>query len=76
MVLKKIIDLICEQFSLDSDEVTEDTTFEDLGADENDIADLIFAVEDAFEIDVSDDDANELVGVSDLTDLVENALGL
>lgn len=76
MVYKKIMALVCDQFSLDKDDVSEDTTFEEIGADENDIADLIYTVEDAFEIDIDDEDANALSGVSDLTDLVESALGL
>lgn len=76
MILETVITLVADQFSVDEDEITEDTLFEDLDAEDMDIADLILAVEDEFEIDISADEANELSGVSDLTDLVETALGL
>ena len=74
MVLDTIIALVAQQFQMDESEITESTAFEDLGAEEMDIADLVMAVEDAFDTDISIDEANAIETVSDLTDLAERAL--
>lgn len=74
MVLEKIIALVAEQFTVDADELSEDTSFADLDAEEIDITDLVMAVEDEYEIDIDEDDANALQTVGDLVDLVENAI--
>ncbi|MBQ7541618.1 MAG: acyl carrier protein [Clostridia bacterium] len=73
MVLDKIIALVAEQFRLDEDELSEDTSFEEIGADDMDIADLVLAVEDAFETEISIEEANALKTIGDLTDLAEKA---
>ena len=59
---------------LDADEITESTVFEEIGADEMDIADLVMAVEDAFDTEISIDEANAIETVSDLVDLAERAV--
>lgn len=76
MVLDKIAALVAEQFRQEREDITEDTVFEELEADEMDIADLILAVEDTFRIDIDTDAANALTTVGDLADVVEEALGL
>ena len=73
MVLERIIALVAEQFRMDEDELSEDTSFEEIGADEMDIADLVLAVEDAFDMDISIEEANALKTIGDLTDLAEKA---
>ncbi len=74
MVLDKIISIVAEQFQLDEDEITEDTLLSEIGADDLDIADLVLTLEDAFDMDVSVDQANALRTVGDLADLAEAAL--
>lgn len=74
MVLDTIIELVAEQFTVDADELSEDTAFADLGAEELDITDLVYAVEDRFEMDISEEDANALQTIADLADLVEAAM--
>lgn len=74
MVLDTIIELVAEQFTVDAHELTEDTTFADLGAEELDITELVYAVEDRFEMDISEEEANALETVADLADLVEAAM--
>ena len=74
MVLDTVIELVAQQFQMDADDVTESTAFEDLGAEEMDIADLVMAVEDAFDTEISVDEANAIETVSDLVDLAEHAL--
>lgn len=74
MILDKVISIVAEQFQMDADELTEDTLLAEIGADDMDIADLVLTMEDAFDMDVSVDQANALRTVGDLADLAEEAL--
>jgi acyl carrier protein len=76
MVLEKVTTFISEQFNVDEDSITEDTTFEELGADELDIAELVMAVEGEFEIELSEDEVNSITKVADLTQIIETAISL
>ena len=63
---EKIREIIVEQLDVDADEVTPDASFiEDLGADSLDTAELVMAFEEAFDIEISDDDAEKILKVKD-----------
>ncbi len=70
-MFKEIAEIIAEQFGVDVDSITMETTFEeDLGADSIDIVELSMALEDAFDVgEMSEDD---LGGISTVGDLVQN----
>ncbi|NCC66893.1 MAG: acyl carrier protein [Clostridia bacterium] len=72
MVFETIQRLICEQFVVDPEAVTRDTSFvDDLGADSLDIVELTMALEEEFSLsEVSDDDLKKIVTVGDLVDYV------
>ncbi|HZK39015.1 MAG TPA: phosphopantetheine-binding protein [Clostridia bacterium] len=76
MVLEKVIDFISTHFSIDEDEISEETTFEELGADEEDMDDLVLAVEGEFEIELHEDEVLRLNEVADLIRVIENAIRL
>lgn len=76
MVLEKVITFISEQFSVDEEDICEDTTFEELGADEEDIEDLVHVVEGEFEIELHEDEIIRISDVSDLVRIVETAIAL
>ncbi len=76
MVLEKVISFISTQFSIDEEEISEDTTFESLGADEEDIEELVLAVEGEFEIKLREDEVLRLSEVADLITVIENAITL
>lgn len=73
MVLDKVISLISEQFHLEETQITEETSFDELGADEMDLAEIVLAAESEFEIEL-DEELDLGSCVSDLVDLVEAAL--
>ena len=58
MIFEKLAMLISEQFGVSVDQITMDTQFvDDLNADSVDKIDLMMAVEEAFELDESEEDA-------------------
>ena len=74
MISDTIIEMVAQQFQMDESEISESTSFAELGAQEMDIADLVMAVEDAFDTEVSIDEANAIETVSHLMDLAERAV--
>ena len=68
MIFEKLAALLAEQFSVDVDSITMDTSFEDMGADSLDIVELTMAVEEEFGLENMDED--DLSGVATVADLV------
>ena len=72
MVFEKIREIIMEQLNVDQDDVTMDThLMKDLEADSLDAVEIIMAIEDEFEIESPDDDAEKFQNVSDIVRFVE-----
>lgn len=76
MIFEKVRELICTQFAVEEDTVTEDTAFvDDLGADSLDVVELTMAMEEEFGIpEVPEEDLKTIVTVGDLITYVENAM--
>ena len=66
-IFKTMQDLIAEQFALDADEVTMDSSFvDDLGADSVDLVELVMAMEEEFDIgEIDEEDLQSLKTVGD-----------
>jgi acyl carrier protein len=72
----KIKEIIVEQLDVDADEVTPDASFiEDLGADSLDTAELVMAFEEAFDVEISDDDAEKILKVKDAISYIKSKKG-
>ena len=72
MVFEKIREIIMEQLNVDQDDVTMDThLMKDLEADSLDAVEIIMAIEDEFEIEIPDDDAEKFQNVSDIVRFVK-----
>ncbi len=76
MIFEKISELIAEQFSINIEEVTMDTSFEeDLGADSLDIVELTMAMEEEFDLgEIGDEEITSLKTVGDLVRFIQNKL--
>lgn len=68
MIFEKLTELLAEQFSVESESITMDTSFEtDLGADSLDLVELSMALEEEFGVEeMSEDDAAAIKTVGDL----------
>ena len=75
-VLEKVKEVISEQLGIeDTDSITTETTFiDDLGADSLDIVELIMALEEEFDIEIPDADAEKVVSVGDVVDYIKDHL--
>lgn len=63
---QKIRDIIVEQLGVAPEKVTPEASFvDDLGADSLDTVELIMALEEAFDIEIPDEDAEKMAKVSD-----------
>ena len=70
---KKIIAEVCD---VDEDKITMDSTFkDDLDADSLDVFQIVTAIEDEFELEISDEDAEKIVTVGDAVEQIQNATG-
>lgn len=66
MVEEKVKEIIAKQLGVDQAEVTPDASFvEDLGADSLDTVELVMAFEEAFNIEIPDEDAEKIAKVKD-----------
>ncbi len=72
MVFEKIVEILAEQFDEDEKSITTDTNLtEDLGADSLDLADVLMAIEDEFEVEIPDEDIENIKTVGDIVDYIE-----
>ena len=75
MELEKLQNIIAEVLNVDAGEVTMDTTFtEDLGADSLDVFQILMGVEEAFDIEIQEEDAEQIVSVGDAVDAIRKAI--
>jgi acyl carrier protein len=71
-VEQKVKKIIVEQLGVDESQVDASASFvDDLGADSLDIVELVMAFEEAFELDIPDEDAEKITTVKDAIDYIE-----
>ena len=70
---KEMVDIIVEQLSVERDKVVPNASFvDDLGADSLDLVELIMAMEEGFDIEIPDEEAEKIATVQDAIDYVNN----
>ena len=73
MNFEKIRDIICELFGCEPDSVTEETTFDELGAGEMDMIDIAMSIEDEFLMECPDEALETFITVGDAVRFTEGA---
>ena len=75
-VTSKVTKIIVDQLGVSADEVKPEAKFvDDLGADSLDLTELIMAMEEVFDIEIADDDAQKIQKVQDAIDYIEAKKG-
>ena len=73
MILERLTKIISEQLDIGDDKITNDSSFQDdFGADSLDIVELIMALEDEFELEIEDEEAENLKTVGDAVEYIQN----
>ena len=72
-VEEKVKEIIVDQLGVDDKQVTTSASFiDDLGADSLDTVELVMALEEEFDIEIPDEDAEKIVMVQDAIDYIKN----
>ena len=75
MEFEKLRNIIVEVLSVDENEITMDTTFvDDLGADSLDVFQIIMGLEEEFDIEIPNEEAEKIVTVGDAVEQIKNAI--
>ena len=73
MVLEKVKAILSEQFDVEEDSITAETTLaDDLGADSLDVVDLLMSIEDEFEVEIPDEEVENIKTVGALVEYIES----
>ena len=69
---KRVKEIIVEQLGVKPEEVTNEASFvDDLGADSLDTVELVMALEEEFDIEIPDEDAEKIISVVDATNYID-----
>lgn len=76
MELEKIQDILKDVLAVDKSEVNLDTKFvDDLGADSLDVFQIVLGIEEAFNVEITDEDVEKIVTVGDAVNAIKKARG-
>lgn len=75
MEFEKLKSIIMDVLNQDAQEITMESTFvDDLGADSLDILQIIMGIEETFDIEIDNDEAEKIVTVGDAVEQIKNAI--
>jgi len=75
MEFEKLKGIIADVLNVDEGEITMDTTFvDDLGADSLDVFQIIMGIEEEFDIEIAQEEAEKIVSVGDAVEHIKNAV--
>ena len=75
MEFEKLKEIIVDVLNVSEEDITMETTFvDDLGADSLDVFQIIMGIEEAFDVEIENDDAEKIVTVGDAVEQIKNAI--
>merc|ERR1711963_406451 len=72
--MEKVADVVSDQLDVDKSKVVRDATLTELGADSLDIVESVMALEEAFDVELPDEETTALKNVGDVADLIQSKL--
>lgn len=76
-VLAKLKELVMDRLNVEEDQIKPEASFvEDLGADSLDIVELIMGIEEEFDVEIPDEDAEKLTNMGEALAYVKQKLGV
>jgi len=73
-ITERVRNIVAERLNVNPEEVTLETTFEDLGADSLDVMDLIMELEQEFDIEIPDEDAEKIRTIEDTVNYIQSRI--
>ena len=75
MEFEKIKEIIVDVLNVSDEDITMETTFvDDLGADSLDVFQIIMGIEEAFDVEIDNEEVEKIVTVGDAVEQIKNAL--
>lgn len=71
VIMERVKAVVAQQYDVDEDDITQDTTFDELGAEEEDIVEFLDALSDEFEIDIPPYIADTIENVGDVVKFIK-----
>ncbi|HHV52683.1 MAG TPA: acyl carrier protein [Thermosynergistes sp.] len=76
-VMKRLKEIVMDRLDVEEEQIKPEASFvEDLGADSLDIVELIMGIEEEFDIEIPDEDAEKLTTVGEAFEYVKGKLGV
>ena len=72
-IFEKVKAIVIEQLGVDEEKVTKEATFvDDLAADSLDIVELVMSIEEEFDVEIADSEAEKIVTIQDVVEYLKN----
>ena len=72
-IFEKVKDIVVEQLGVEAEKVTKEATFvDDLAADSLDIVELVMSIEEEFDVEIADSEAEKIVTIADVVEYIKN----
>jgi acyl carrier protein len=74
-IKNRIVEIVANQLGIEEEDVTaEASVIDDLGADSLDVVELVMALEEEFDLEIPDEEAEKITNVQNIFDYMANAL--
>ncbi len=74
-IKNRIVEIVANQLGIKEEDITaEASVIDDLGADSLDVVELVMALEDEFDLEIPDEEAEKITNVQNIFDYMANAL--
>jgi acyl carrier protein len=73
-ILERVRSIIANHLNIDPQAITLETTFQELEADSLDVVEMVMSLEDEFDIEIPDDQAEKIVEVRQIVEFIQGVL--